>query len=281
MVSAGLCQPPRAMSSSSTAPPIPRPTPPASQFGEAGRSPRLHYFRRFRVGVVSSTRRPFTTPENAWQKREIAMGSNKINGQLLDDLPKARPTRAPRQFLNSALEARNRLRRDTPSRLLSSGEAEAAGGLRTPGLATALLALLTFDRSPQRGEPARNRRRPGDRRSHLNLSRSPSSLTAGALFVLALVAVLGVESVRATAPAVELTWEEPLGRDRFIVHTRVLLGAISLDLVAVLFGDSIALPPVFALTILAAQPRRHQPATSRPCCLVVIDQSSLLCTSGR
>ena len=79
-------------------------------------------------------------------------------------------------------------------------------------------------------------------------------LTAGVLFVVALVAILGVESVRATAPAMELTWKNLSAGVGFIVHTRMLLGAISLDLVAVLFGDSIALAPVFALTILHVGP---------------------------
>jgi predicted MFS family arabinose efflux permease len=78
--------------------------------------------------------------------------------------------------------------------------------------------------------------------------------TAGALFLVGLVAILGVESVRATAPAIELTWKNLSAGIGFIVHTRMLLGAISLDLVAVLFGDSIALAPVFALTILHTGP---------------------------
>jgi hypothetical protein len=79
-------------------------------------------------------------------------------------------------------------------------------------------------------------------------------ITAGALFLLGFVTILGVQSVRATAPAMELTWKNLSAGIGFIVHTRMLLGAISLDLVAVLFGDSIALAPVFALTILHVGP---------------------------
>ena len=79
-------------------------------------------------------------------------------------------------------------------------------------------------------------------------------ITAGALFLLAFVAILGVQSVRATAPAMELTWKNLSAGVGFIVRTRMLLGAISLDLVAVLFGDSIALAPVFAQTILDVGP---------------------------
>jgi predicted MFS family arabinose efflux permease len=54
--------------------------------------------------------------------------------------------------------------------------------------------------------------------------------------------------------------EERIDRDslvagiRFITGTRVVLGAILLDLVAVLFGDAIALAPVFAKTILEGGP---------------------------
>lgn len=79
-------------------------------------------------------------------------------------------------------------------------------------------------------------------------------ITAGALFLIGFVAILGVQSVRATAPAMELTWKNVSAGVGFIVRTRMLLGAISLDLVAVLFGDSIALAPVFALTILHVGP---------------------------
>lgn len=79
-------------------------------------------------------------------------------------------------------------------------------------------------------------------------------ITAGALFLLAFLTILGVSSVRAAAPAMPLTWENVSAGIGFIVRTRMLLGAISLDLVAVLFGDSIALAPVFARTILDIGP---------------------------
>jgi MFS family permease len=79
-------------------------------------------------------------------------------------------------------------------------------------------------------------------------------ITAGALFLLAFVTILGVKSARAAAPAMELSWQNLSAGIGFIVRTRMLLGAISLDLVAVLFGDSIALAPVFARTILDVGP---------------------------
>jgi MFS family permease len=79
-------------------------------------------------------------------------------------------------------------------------------------------------------------------------------ITAAALFALAVVTILGVSSGVAAAPATELTWQSLSAGIGFIVRTRMLLGAISLDLVAVLLGDSIALAPVFARTILDVGP---------------------------
>ncbi len=79
-------------------------------------------------------------------------------------------------------------------------------------------------------------------------------LTAAALFTLAVVTILGVSSQAARAPATALTWKSLVAGVDFIVRTRMLLGAITLDLVAVLLGDSIALAPVFAATILDIGP---------------------------
>jgi MFS family permease len=79
-------------------------------------------------------------------------------------------------------------------------------------------------------------------------------ITAAALFLLACVTILGVTARVAVAPATELSWQSLSAGIGFIVRTRMLLGAISLDLVAVLLGDSIALAPVFARTILDVGP---------------------------
>jgi hypothetical protein len=49
-------------------------------------------------------------------------------------------------------------------------------------------------------------------------------------------------------------WDSLVGGVRFIWRTRMLLGAIGLDLVAVLLGDAIALAPVFASSILDIGP---------------------------
>jgi MFS family permease len=77
---------------------------------------------------------------------------------------------------------------------------------------------------------------------------------AGALLVAAGAATLGLPRT------VTRRAEEAIDRDslvagiRFIKQKRVVLGAILLDLVAVLFGDPIALAPVFAKTILHGGP---------------------------
>jgi MFS family permease len=79
--------------------------------------------------------------------------------------------------------------------------------------------------------------------------------TAAGLLTLSLVAVLAMRPV-----ARSLVTNEPPGWDslvagvRFIARTRMLLGAIGLDLFGVLLGDSIALAPVFARSILHVGP---------------------------
>lgn len=78
---------------------------------------------------------------------------------------------------------------------------------------------------------------------------------AAGLIVVALIAILTL-SPRA-APLADQpppNWESLVAGVRFILRTRMLLGAISLDLFAVLLGDSIALAPVFARTILDVGP---------------------------
>jgi MFS family permease len=79
-------------------------------------------------------------------------------------------------------------------------------------------------------------------------------ITAASLFLVACGTILAVTTRVAVAPATELSWESISAGIGFILRTRMLLGAISLDLVAVLLGDSIALAPVFARTILDVGP---------------------------
>ena len=77
---------------------------------------------------------------------------------------------------------------------------------------------------------------------------------ASALLAVAVVATLRLPPavLRGEEEAVDL--DSLMAGIRFITKTRVVLGAILLDLVAVLFGDPIALAPVFAKTILDGGP---------------------------
>jgi MFS family permease len=78
--------------------------------------------------------------------------------------------------------------------------------------------------------------------------------TAAALLAVSLAAML------ALPPTISRRSEQPVDREslvagvRFVLATRMLLGAILLDLFAVLLGDAIALAPVFARTILDVGP---------------------------
>jgi MFS family permease len=89
------------------------------------------------------------------------------------------------------------------------------------------------------------------------------ALTHGAhtVYVLAATcwAVYGVLALRigyreAPRPAKELTWHDLLGGVRFVWHTRLILAAISLDLLAVLLGGATTLLPVYAKDILHTVP---------------------------
>ncbi len=78
---------------------------------------------------------------------------------------------------------------------------------------------------------------------------------AVALMVVALAAIVALPYRAAPlADQPPPDWESLVAGVRFILRTRMLLGAISLDLFAVLLGDSIALAPVFARSILDVGP---------------------------
>ena len=85
----------------------------------------------------------------------------------------------------------------------------------------------------------------------------PVALYIAASALLA-VALLGVVCMRRAAVSYVTTeppgWDSLVGGVRFIWRTRMLLGAIGLDLFGVLLGDSIALAPVFASSILHTGP---------------------------
>ena len=80
-------------------------------------------------------------------------------------------------------------------------------------------------------------------------------VTAAALLTGSLAAVLAMRPAAASLVTDEAPgWDSLVAGVRFIRRTRSLLGAIGLDLVAVLLGDAIALAPVFASSILHTGP---------------------------
>lgn len=86
--------------------------------------------------------------------------------------------------------------------------------------------------------------------------RGPAAVyaTAFAAAVAAGFGTLGIE-MRRGAPAREpLSWRTVLAGLRYINREKVILGAISLDLVAVLLGGAVALLPIYAREILHTGP---------------------------
>jgi len=77
---------------------------------------------------------------------------------------------------------------------------------------------------------------------------------AAALSLVALACVLALRSGREPAAEGAASMDEVLAGVRLIRRTRVLFGAISLDLFAVLFGGAAALLPIFAKDILDVGP---------------------------
>jgi MFS family permease len=80
-------------------------------------------------------------------------------------------------------------------------------------------------------------------------------ITAAGLLTGSLVAILAMRPVvRSFVTTEPPGWDSLVAGVRFIMRTRMLLGAISLDLFAVLFGGGIALLPVYAREILHVGP---------------------------
>ena len=84
--------------------------------------------------------------------------------------------------------------------------------------------------------------------------RTPLAFAAAAAsYVVAAFGFLLLER-RDVAPGGPSVWHDAIEAVRFIVRRKVVLGAISLDLFAVLFGGATALLPIFAVKILHAGP---------------------------
>ena len=77
---------------------------------------------------------------------------------------------------------------------------------------------------------------------------------AAAMLIAAGAAMLGMPAMPSRRGAEQVDRDSLIAGIRFIRSTKVVLGAILLDLVAVFFGDPIALAPVFAKTILDGGP---------------------------
>jgi MFS family permease len=78
--------------------------------------------------------------------------------------------------------------------------------------------------------------------------------TALVMAAAATIAVVGIRKVEGARPRETVTLESLAGGFRFMLREKVVLGASSLDLFAVLLGSVVALLPVFARDILVAGP---------------------------
>ena len=79
-------------------------------------------------------------------------------------------------------------------------------------------------------------------------------VSALAILVVVLWLMFGIRPVRAPPTEAKFAWHELAEGFRFVLRRRSVLGAISLDLFAVLFGGATALLPMFAADILHVGP---------------------------
>ena len=86
------------------------------------------------------------------------------------------------------------------------------------------------------------------------LSGAAAYGTAAALLLLAMVLVALIGRVPQANHAAETSLSTLLAGFKFIKHEKIVLGAISLDLFAVLLGGAVALMPVYARDILETGP---------------------------
>jgi MFS family permease len=106
-----------------------------------------------------------------------------------------------------------------------------------------------------------------------------------------LVVIAGIASVLLPIPAApakrpKVTWETLVAGIRFIWNQPAVLGAMSLDLVAVLFGGVVALLPIFARDILQINAwgfglLRAAPATGGLIVAVILSRLPVTRSSGR
>jgi hypothetical protein len=111
-------------------------------------------------------------------------------------------------------------------------------------------------------------------------------VVASAFSVASLAAVLAMHAGRDGAGAGSPDLASVLGGVRLVRRTPVLLGAISLDLFAVLFGGAVALLPVFARDVLEVGPAglgvlRAAPAVGALCAAFVLAHRPVRRRAGR
>ncbi len=88
------------------------------------------------------------------------------------------------------------------------------------------------------------------------LGNSGTLITICSLIVLAFIVLTQLNQQRALLPAAEKrTWESVKEGLRFVFRTKEVLGAMTLDLFAVLFGGAVAMVPVYAKDILKVGPQ--------------------------
>jgi MFS family permease len=111
--------------------------------------------------------------------------------------------------------------------------------------------------------------------------------TAAGLLTFSLLAILAMGPVARSFVTTEPpSWDSLVAGVRFIFGRRMLLGAIGLDLFGVLLGDSIALAPVFARSILHVGPvglglLRTAPAVGALVSAVLLARRPLRTPAGR
>jgi MFS family permease len=77
---------------------------------------------------------------------------------------------------------------------------------------------------------------------------------SGALSLAALIAIAALHTRVGRLERASMSWSTVLAGVRFVFHAKIVLGSISLDLFAVLFGGAVALLPVYARDILHVGP---------------------------
>jgi MFS family permease len=88
----------------------------------------------------------------------------------------------------------------------------------------------------------------------LTISAAVAFSVAGALAVIAFISISFIKSPPQHTPGQETSLGTLLAGFRYIWHEKVVLGAISLDLFAVLMGGAVALMPIFATDVLTVGP---------------------------